>query len=263
MSGWTDRTDYPDLGPGWVRMSKSRDLAQKGGRQIDHMYIAPNGQKFRSIKQAQAYVDEGGGANAAPNGGGSGGGGKGKAKTVGAAGGAGDGSLAGGRTKREPKPKAEPKPKSEAELAMIEAAREAKKAEEHARLQALNADSQNAICFECSSGDETIGNEILLCDGPGCHAAYHLRCLRRPLFAVPEGDWLCPSCEAERPAPPPAKMFSPTNPSKQLQPSLQAVEGCDLMRFAKTTCATAPTLCPSSRGPPGPLAQMERQFGVD
>ena len=181
------------------------------------MYIAPSGQKFRSIKQAQSHVADSlvkeQRAPAGNEGGRGGAGGKARAKT------AAGSSAASTRVPREPKVR------SEAELAKAEAAREAKKAAEHARLQALNADSNNAICFECNSGDEITGNEILLCDGPGCFAAYHLRCLRRPLFAVPEGDWLCPACEDLKPIPPPSKMFSPTNPSKQLEPSRQAVDG--------------------------------------
>ena len=210
------------------------------------MYIAPSGQKFRSIKQAQSHVADSlvkeQRAPAGNEGGRGGAGGKARAKT------AAGSSAASTRVPREPKVR------SEAELAKAEAAREAKKAAEHARLQALNADSNNAICFECNSGDEITGNEILLCDGPGCFAAYHLRCLRRPLFAVPEGDWLCPACEDLKPIPPPSMMFSPTVPAMQLEPSRQAVDGCDIMRFAKTQCADAPTRCASSRGVPSPLA---------
>ena len=45
MSGWCDRIDYPELGPGWVRMSKARPAHDASGRQVDHMYIAPTGPK--------------------------------------------------------------------------------------------------------------------------------------------------------------------------------------------------------------------------
>ena len=38
------------------------------------------------------------------------------------------------------------------------------------------------------------GNWLLLCDGDGCNKAYHTLCLRPKLDAVPEGDWLCPTC---------------------------------------------------------------------
>ena len=148
MSGWTDRIDFPQLGPGWVRLSKPRPVSAPNGKQIDHMYVAPSGQKFRSIKQAAEYVTSGA-----------------------------------DQPKPLPPPPAEEKrPKraaaaqrkpakqlSPADIAKAEAAREAKKAE----LQLLNASSAAAVCFECGSGDETRGNDILLCDGVGCNAAYH------------------------------------------------------------------------------------------
>ena len=40
MSGWSDRIDYPELAPGWVRLSKLRDQAQRSGRVVDHMVRA-------------------------------------------------------------------------------------------------------------------------------------------------------------------------------------------------------------------------------
>ena len=55
MSGWTDRVDFPDLGPGWVRLSKARPVDQMSGRHVDHIYVAPSGAKFRSLKQAMEY----------------------------------------------------------------------------------------------------------------------------------------------------------------------------------------------------------------
>jgi hypothetical protein len=42
----------------------------------------------------------------------------------------------------------------------------------------------DAICFECGSGDEVAGNEILLCDGKDCYAAFHLKCLGGRLTEV-------------------------------------------------------------------------------
>ena len=51
------------------------------------------------------------------------------------------------------------------------------------------------LCVGCGSGEDAPGNEILLCDMPGCPAAWHLACLEDPLHSVPEGDWHCPDCE--------------------------------------------------------------------
>ena len=51
----------------------------------------------------------------------------------------------------------------------------------------------------CGDGEDEAGNEILLCDGDGCEACYHLQCLTPPLAAIPEGEWLCPACQPEPP----------------------------------------------------------------
>ena len=42
----------------------------------------------------------------------------------------------------------------------------------------------------CKMGD------LLCCES--CPAVYHLHCLKPPLEVVPEGDWLCPVCEAHQ-----------------------------------------------------------------
>jgi hypothetical protein len=69
-------------------------------------------------------------------------------------------------------------------------------------LQAMEAveevsdDDQGAPCEACHRVQWRDGNEMLLCDGEGCEKAYHMLCLPQPLASVPEGDWLCPSCEA-------------------------------------------------------------------
>eukprot|EP00966_Prymnesium_polylepis_P262153 6055601-Prymnesium_polylepis.1 len=37
---------------------------------------------------------------------------------------------------------------------------------------------------------------MLLCDGHGCSAGYHLHCLQPALEAIPDHEWLCPTCAA-------------------------------------------------------------------
>ncbi len=54
-------------------------------------------------------------------------------------------------------------------------------------------------CARCGGADSPEGNELLLCDGPGCDRGYHLKCLAPPLATVPEAEWFCPRCR-----PPPA-----------------------------------------------------------
>lgn len=55
----------------------------------------------------------------------------------------------------------------------------------------------NVFCKKCGSGDDEEGNDILMCEGDGCKAAYHLQCLPTPLSQVPDGEWLCEACSAE------------------------------------------------------------------
>lgn len=49
------------------------------------------------------------------------------------------------------------------------------------------------VCGFCNRADETPDDLILLCDGRGCDAAFHMYCVGE-LDGVPDGDWFCPSC---------------------------------------------------------------------
>jgi hypothetical protein len=49
------------------------------------------------------------------------------------------------------------------------------------------------VCASCSSPLSTTANPILLCDV--CDGGWHIKCLPTPLSTVPEGDWMCPTCE--------------------------------------------------------------------
>lgn len=68
------------------------------------------------------------------------------------------------------------------------------------------------MCQACGGDDEEEGNEILLCDGEGCSAAFHMMCLEKPLAMVPEGNWLCPACCA-------AQGCAQTEPSARWAPA--------------------------------------------
>ena len=68
MSGWIDRVDFPEIGPGWVRMSKPRPGGHTGPKHVDHVYLCPiSGTKFRSIKSAFDFIANGGQNNPAPS----------------------------------------------------------------------------------------------------------------------------------------------------------------------------------------------------
>ena len=57
----------------------------------------------------------------------------------------------------------------------------------------------DCACLACGWDDDQEGNQILLCEGTGCHAAYHQRCLAPPLRTIPADAWHCPRCvEARR-----------------------------------------------------------------
>ena len=61
-------------------------------------------------------------------------------------------------------------------------------------------DGAHTVCSKCGDGTDEEGNEILLCDGAACPEGWHLKCLTPPLTAVPNGEWLCPSCIARNAA---------------------------------------------------------------
>jgi len=61
------------------------------------------------------------------------------------------------------------------------------------------------LCVTCNK-DNGEDDSPLECDK--CDAPYHLRCLRPPLDAVPEGEWFCPNCEDD-PGAPVGKWASP------------------------------------------------------
>tara|TARA_B110001450_G_scaffold217874_1_gene212057 strand:- start:273 stop:1079 length:807 start_codon:yes stop_codon:yes gene_type:complete len=54
------------------------------------------------------------------------------------------------------------------------------------------------MCSGCGgAGDDSIPGmsdaETLLCDG--CDDAWHMACLPTPTTSIPEGDWMCPTCD--------------------------------------------------------------------
>ncbi|GLI58863.1 hypothetical protein VaNZ11_000628 [Volvox africanus] len=55
-------------------------------------------------------------------------------------------------------------------------------------------DLSTLVCELCRGGH--LEDQILLCDH--CDRGFHLFCLKPPLSAVPEGEWLCPQCSSGR-----------------------------------------------------------------
>ena len=52
-------------------------------------------------------------------------------------------------------------------------------------------DDDDIACERC--GHAHMAEEMLLCDE--CDGGFHIYCLRPPLRAVPEGDWVCQRCQ--------------------------------------------------------------------
>ncbi|KAG7164131.1 Remodeling and spacing factor 1-like, partial [Homarus americanus] len=84
----------------------------------------------------------------------------------------------------------------EADAQPIKRARTAKKVtteseEEDEDDEEEEEEEDQTQCTKCGHDDHP--ETILLCDN--CDAGWHLSCLRPPLLSVPEGDWVCPTCE--------------------------------------------------------------------
>jgi adenylate kinase family enzyme len=67
------------------------------------------------------------------------------------------------------------------------------------RLSAVEKHMLNTTyCETCGGLFPFENNEILLCDGPKCNKAYHMRCLTPELTVVPPGDFFGPCCESSK-----------------------------------------------------------------
>jgi origin recognition complex subunit 1 len=95
------------------------------------------------------------------------------------------------------------------------------KRREAAESDAEDPEEECRVCFR------TGGGVMVECDA--CLGGFHLRCVRPPLRRVPEGDWACPYCEAERagkvverPRPPEGKRIMRTAREKLLSSDLWA-----------------------------------------
>ncbi|GIL83832.1 hypothetical protein Vretifemale_12544, partial [Volvox reticuliferus] len=92
--------------------------------------------------------------------------------------------------------------------------------------------SPSLPCEVCSFPD---GEEwMLLCDG--CGTGWHTYCLRPPLSHIPEGEWVCPRCEAKGIQVSDLQALGPDPSSgKPLQPPkhLRELQGAAIMREAR------------------------------
>jgi origin recognition complex subunit 1 len=95
------------------------------------------------------------------------------------------------------------------------------------RREAAESDAEDPEEEECRVCFRTGGGVMVECDA--CLGGFHLRCVRPPLRRVPEGDWACPYCEAERagkvverPRPPEGKRIMRTAREKLLSSDLWA-----------------------------------------
>ncbi|KAM3208287.1 hypothetical protein ACQJBY_063139 [Aegilops geniculata] len=129
------------------------------------------------------------------------------------------------------------------------------------RLEGAESDAEDPeepedcrVCFRAGGG------VMVECDA--CLGGFHLRCVRPPLRRVPEGDWACPYCEAERegramdrPKPPVGKKIKRTAKEKLLDSDLWAARIESLRRepdgafWAKVRWYTIPEETSAGRQP--------------
>jgi len=95
------------------------------------------------------------------------------------------------------------------------------------RREDAESDAEDPEEEECRVCFRAGGGVMVECDE--CLGGFHLRCVRPPLRRVPEGDWACPYCEAERagkaverPRPPKGKRIVRTAKEKLLSSDLWA-----------------------------------------
>ncbi|XP_025810599.1 origin of replication complex subunit 1 isoform X1 [Panicum hallii] len=95
------------------------------------------------------------------------------------------------------------------------------------RREDAESDAEDPEAEECRVCFRAGGGVMVECDA--CLGGFHLRCVRPPLRRVPEGDWACPYCEAERagkaverPRPPEGKRIVRTAKEKLLSSDLWA-----------------------------------------
>jgi origin recognition complex subunit 1 len=95
------------------------------------------------------------------------------------------------------------------------------------RREGAESDAEDPVEEECRVCFHTGGGVMVECDM--CLGGFHLRCVRPPLRRVPEGDWSCQYCEAERagkpverPKPPEGKHIARTFKEKLLSSDMWA-----------------------------------------
>ncbi|XP_072997176.1 origin of replication complex subunit 1-like isoform X1 [Typha latifolia] len=103
------------------------------------------------------------------------------------------------------------------------------------RREGAESDAEDPEVEECRICFRTGGTVMIECDD--CLGGFHLKCLKPPLRKVPEGDWVCAFCEAEkmgkvveRPKPPEGKRLRRTAKEKLLSSDLWAARIESLFR---------------------------------
>ncbi len=74
---------------------------------------------------------------------------------------------------------------------MVEEEEEEEAEVEDEEVRGVDSEGEHAdYCHTCKDG-----GELLCCDR--CPLAYHLKCLVPPMDAIPNGEWVCPRCNAD------------------------------------------------------------------
>jgi len=91
-------------------------------------------------------------------------------------------TISGGRLRQGKKPEGpraeEPGAKRKKGAKQTAVASEAEAAAEEEEAEgSREVEGDGETCVQCAWGDDEAGNELLLCDGPSCDAAFHQRCV--------------------------------------------------------------------------------------
>mmetsp|Transcript_791 Transcript_791/g.1404 ORF Transcript_791/g.1404 Transcript_791/m.1404 type:complete len:191 (+) Transcript_791:297-869(+) len=101
--------------------------------------------------------------------------------------------------------------------------------------------TDDICCAKCKATDRE--ELMILCDGEGCNSGWHTFCLTPMLPAIPDGDWLCPTCEWVSPDQVDPVVVLPVDPAQPSLLSLLLLASASLVDVdaALTTPTTTPT----------------------
>lgn len=106
--------------------------------------------------------------------------------------------------------------------------------------------TDDICCTKCGATDHE--ELILLCDGEGCNTGWHTFCLTPMLPAIPDGNWLCPTCEWVSPEEVVRVVVPPVDPAPSDSLSLLLLASAPLVPVDAALTTTTTTITTTRRG---------------